>query len=445
MRARAFAAALAAGVLAAGVLAAAPGSAAASRNTSLEFSASGSITVAWHGDPARGCAAAGMCGYSGTTTFPQLDYADLELIHTRHGVVAEFGGIDSDGPTVVRVRREVPGGSPAVCVTHDTASSFTLDLSRAYAGRRWLSVGTDALPAPMASGQCAGPRLGDFVGSLPSRAIRLKALRRAGTRLPLGDASVDTVVSTLVLRSNGERRESGFGGGGGGPGPGGSRRTLTVDVRFRVRRSAGEVAADFRALNAPICQVLDACGTSGRAGYTLDGSSGSLDVYGWAPARGSHIPTLGAAIAAIARRGAVEADGQLGPGSGVTTSAFERPGSPTCTDRARPPAPILFVEGERNGSRLDLATPDEDTSTDSLSDVFRTRCPGPNQRRREREAGAPLASARLATTSLSRPELRIALTRAGRFSSGAYAGSVGGRVELDLVRTRARVKVVRGG
>src|SRR5947208_5368509 len=254
MRARAFVAALAAGVLAAGVLAAAPGSAAASRNTSLEFSANGSITVAWHGDPARGCAAAGMCGYSGTTTFPRLDYADLELIHTRHGVVAEFGSIDSDGQTVVRVRREVPGGSPAVCVTHDITSSFTLDLSRAYAGRRWLSVGTDVLPAPMASGQCAGPRLGDFVGSLPSRAIRLKALRRAGTRVSLagrfpfraGPLSGE-VVSTLVLRSNGERRESGFGGGGGGPGPGGSRRTLTVDMRFRVRRSAGEVAADFRA------------------------------------------------------------------------------------------------------------------------------------------------------------------------------------------------------
>src|SRR4051794_1815341 len=27
---------------------------------------SGGITISWHGDPARGCAAAGLCGYSGS-------------------------------------------------------------------------------------------------------------------------------------------------------------------------------------------------------------------------------------------------------------------------------------------------------------------------------------------------------------------------------------------
>ena len=47
------------------LLAAAPANA---HTTELlgDISATGGVTVTWHGDPARRCAAAGLCGYSGS-------------------------------------------------------------------------------------------------------------------------------------------------------------------------------------------------------------------------------------------------------------------------------------------------------------------------------------------------------------------------------------------
>src|SRR5207237_9719333 len=91
---------------------------------------------------------------------------------------------------------------------------------------------------------------------------------------------------------------------------------------------------------------------------------------------------------------------------------------------------------------VDLTRPDSDGLTDSLSDVFRGRCPGPSQA--DILGGAALASVRLETASLAHRKLRALLSGSGRFSSGAYAGDRSARIVLDLVRTRARVRVVKG-
>src|SRR3989442_11360057 len=100
-------------VLAAGAFGAAPGSAAAARFSTVEFSQSGSITVAWHGDRAAGCETAGMCGYSGSISYGRIVQADLELMRTRRGRLDVSGNVYSDGPAVVRARREGPGAAPA--------------------------------------------------------------------------------------------------------------------------------------------------------------------------------------------------------------------------------------------------------------------------------------------------------------------------------------------
>ncbi|TML83559.1 MAG: hypothetical protein E6G07_01225 [Actinobacteria bacterium] len=433
-------------VLAAGAFGAAPGSAAAARFSTVEFSPSGAITVAWHGDRAAGCEGAGMCGYSGSISYGRIVQADLELMRTRRGRLDVSGNVYSDGPAVVRARREVPGAAPAVCVATGDAPFFNLDVSPAYRGRKWFSLGAGSFPPPIASGQCAGPRLADFQRSMPAAAARLGRLKRRGSRLSLAGrfpfragALSGTVISTVVLRSQGVRKESDRGGGGG---PGGGSKTVEVDLRFRVRRGAGEVAADFRAVEAPVCQVLDACGATGREAYAIAGAGGVIDVSGFAAARGRRIPSLRAAIAAVARGGDVEGEGQIGPSSGITSILFQRPGSASCTDRFRPPAPLLFMEGFGKRFTFDLTTPDSDVLTDSLSDVFRGRCPGPSQA--DILGGAALASVRLETASLAHRKLRAVLSGSGRFSSGAYAGDRSGRVVLDLVRTRARVRVVKG-
>src|SRR5436305_7267901 len=98
----------------AGAVLAAVAPAAAARQA-IRISASGGIVVTWHGDPAGGCQAKGICGYSGTYAQPLA--SDSQTIDTFVGSRTLNPGIDlsADQPAVVRVRRDGPGG-PGTCV-----------------------------------------------------------------------------------------------------------------------------------------------------------------------------------------------------------------------------------------------------------------------------------------------------------------------------------------
>ena len=72
----------------------------------------GVVAVVWHGDPARGCAAAGMCGVDGSVTYRPPGDIDLELDSDGS---AGFGIGESD-PAVVRVRGTTPASAPGGCV-----------------------------------------------------------------------------------------------------------------------------------------------------------------------------------------------------------------------------------------------------------------------------------------------------------------------------------------
>src|SRR5438270_10728427 len=69
------------------------------------LSTSGGVSVAWHGDRARGCAQAGLCGYRGSLTVHPTTEGQLflELAHGRPRSV--FGELDPDQGTVARVQR----------------------------------------------------------------------------------------------------------------------------------------------------------------------------------------------------------------------------------------------------------------------------------------------------------------------------------------------------
>src|SRR4051794_15492694 len=58
------------GTIAATALAAmAPPASAATGGLSMSVRLSGAVVAVWHGDPARGCAAAGVCDVSGSATY----------------------------------------------------------------------------------------------------------------------------------------------------------------------------------------------------------------------------------------------------------------------------------------------------------------------------------------------------------------------------------------
>src|SRR5688572_26378759 len=72
---------------------------------------SGMVSAVWEATPARGCAAAGTCGISGSVTYRAGGFT-LQLDSEGSG----GGSSIATEPTVVRVRRETGTGPPETCV-----------------------------------------------------------------------------------------------------------------------------------------------------------------------------------------------------------------------------------------------------------------------------------------------------------------------------------------
>lgn len=438
---RAIVAGLVAGVLAA---AAASPAVAAPHLTQIGLRTSGSIEVRWHGDRARGCAAAGLCGYRGSIAYPfRRGTGFIERAPTGPGSFLDyFGFLESPGRTVVRTERTVPGGRSALCSQRARTTGFTLSFAPAWGARHWLELGTESFPPLLASGQCAGPRLEDFAGRLPSTIVRRKALDRRGARVSLagrfrfrsGPLS-GTVISTLKLRSRGIRRVRTIDDGGGGDNEPRGKHELAVRLRYRVTSLEGEVRDDFTAVSAPICRVRDACGAHGSEVFSLAEAGKTLEIAGFARTSSRKRPPLRRALHRVVSDGFAFGDVPIDRASGLTTHAFVRRGGATCTDRFRPRRPpLLFVLGERGRVVLSLSS--------GGASVLRGRCPGVTE---TFAGGDELARTRVPVDRLLKRVLRLQL-RAGRgFGGGAYSGTHKAHLDLRLRRTRAQVQVDPAG
>jgi hypothetical protein len=411
------------GVLVAGALVATAPAAARERFRTIGFKTSGSLKVLWHGDPARGCAGAGLCGYSGSIAYPSRPKAFISWF-TGGDFEESTGFLDmSRTPTRVRVTRELPGQAPATCTASRRFTAFTLDLPNAYRGRVWLGLGTQIFPGPIVTGQCAGPLLSDVSPSLPSTAVRLRRLARRGARVSLagrfrfqrGPLS-GVVVSTIRMRSRGAHEEKSGPLGRGHPD---RHRRLFVEMAFKVERAQGEVRSDFRALDAPICRLRDACGTHGSEVYSFAREGGSVEVFGTARTSARHAPSLRRAIRI----------GDAGRSSALSTNVLVRPGGARCTDRLRP-GETYFVLGGRKRLRAELISNDT---------VLDGRCPGPTEE--QSLHGSRLARGRFALSLLARRSPTLVLGARRDFRAGAFRGRHTAHVELRLRRTRARVSV----
>jgi hypothetical protein len=322
-----------------------------------------------------------------------------------------------------------------VCSQRKRFTSLTLSGHRAWRGRDWLMIETNVFPQPLGSGQCAGPRLGDIAPSLPSALVRRRAIKKRGTRVSLrgrfafksGPLS-GHVVSTVRLKSRGVRHIRLIGGEGDEPEGGG--RELQVDLRYRVTRLQGEARNDFRAVDAPICRVRDACGTHGSQVYSLDEADKTLDVFGVVRTHSRRRPSLRRAVRKIARDGYLNGFLGIDRRAGLTTHAFVRPGSATCTDRFRPrQSPLLALVGEEGRLALTLFHSSDAT-------LLRGRCPGPSD-----TAGIDIARLRLSPGRLLKHAFTAQLRRRRSYRTGAYRGTRSARVEVRLRRTRARVRI----
>jgi hypothetical protein len=418
----------------------APGAQAAESFETVELGAKGSLRVVWHGDPAAGCAAAGMCAYYGSTTYHLARRADID-VDRFDGEVDVAGFIAARGRSEAVVRRVLPGGGTAVCRDGAQEEGFTLDMPHAYRDRYTLTFGTDITPSPLVSGSCAGPRLPDIEGSLPTRTMRLRDLKRKGARHDLsgrfrfraGPVSGE-VISTLVLTTRRVTKQN-FGGGGPGSHTERTRPAVFADLEFAVADAHGFVNADFHALDTPICERFDACDASGVERYSLIRGHGRLQVF--AVAYTKQRLTLEQALRRAVHGGELDGFGLVRSRDAATFNLFERPGVPNCIDHAEPPPVSLTLAQKEHRARMTFGEPGFDASSDAGADLLDARCAGPIQG--EVLQGVSLGNGAFPAAALAQRDLHLVLSRRRPFTSGAYRGVGKTHIVLDLKRVRASV------
>jgi hypothetical protein len=417
-------------LLASAALAAAvPAAPAAAQTRRVHFAFSGSLTFSWHGDPARGCAAAGLCDYAGSLTLGPPASGDVTIAD---GVVTGFssGGLD-EATLAVRVARDRPGGAGGSCVDALPGDPVEFDVTRVAATRYAIHLAAD-----LSAGRCAGPLPVELATALEPPAFDLTRIGPSGTtvRWPGGPLTAGPfsgeVTSSLAARVTRAR-----------PAPRRPRvapPSLAQQLRthhvwttsgswtYRVASLSGSAGA--RVEGAGDCVLLDSCGVAGTLDYRLAATTGQLTVIANRLAVTPPRRTRSGAVDV----GALSLDGfgQLGTATGTLTASLTRPGEPPCADADQLSAPELSV---RRVDARRLAITFGDASSD---DLLRSRCPGPSQV--DVFGAGSIARATVPLRDLGRPRLRVTLARGGAFSAPGYAGTRHAALTLDLRLKRVR-------
>lgn len=396
--------------------------------------ASGSIIYTWYGDPARRCAAVGVCGVRGALIIEAQGPADAQ--GEGRQLIINLGG----GSSTVRVLTGT-GQSAAECVdTTPNGGGEAVFVARTAGGRLAATV-----QPPVSSGRCAGPLARDLAG------LRL-AVRRTGGRRPSFDLRGSqsfaagpfsgSLVSTLVLRP------SPAGGGGASSsssasGPGGpARRKVLIErvsLRYVVTSLPGSLEISFAGEPDPFCAGLDTCGTTG----TLSLSP--------APLRGTLTLTASRTVRRrVSARQAI-ADfraGRLGNpfgflatrGVGITVSeTYDAADGSRCQDSSSRSQSALFVGGPRRsgGVQVGLSEPGNSGS------LLRTHCPGPSDMDVVGSQGT-FARGVISRADLLAARSAVYLSKPGSFSGVGYVGSRSGAIGLSLALQRVHAGTVQG-
>ncbi|MEA2423080.1 MAG: hypothetical protein QOF55_2179, partial [Thermoleophilaceae bacterium] len=423
-------------VCAVALTAAAPAVAAPGRLAST-LTVTGSVTIAWHGDPARGCAGAGLCGYRGSLGARPDRFGQLTTL-LRHGRPAEGEGyLDLIEAPVTRVRRVEEAGDGGACADLARSSALYVTMTRRADGRLRLRLDADGL----SPGRCAGPDLTHAMAGLRGTTISTARLLRGGTvdmssHAPLASGRFSgTVASTVRLRLGHARPQTDHTFTDFGQGVQEQKRrspqVVHLHATYRVTRLTGKLATSFGGLAAPLCATVDGCGVSGASSWAILSAGGSveLDAFTLAPPRDR---SLRGAIDAIGKRGGLAfAAGRFRHALGTTAAHVTRPDGVACNDAQRVPAPGLSSPVNARSFQLDLGG---EQAEPGEGDVVRAGCPGPAQQ--DVLGTRPLATASLPLRALLYRRVQIEMSGAGRFGDDAYAGTRGAHFTLTLRRVR---------
>jgi hypothetical protein len=404
-----------------------------SRQRVVNSELTGPLLIAWRGDPAHGCAGAGLCGVTGT----------LQM-HLGGASASSSGGapqlIANDDGAVARVQTTQPDGSVTTCADL-VPVQFDFGLGRAggrLAAEISTAFGSGQTPS---SGRCAGPTSGDMAKlALPAR--------RVASGYDFSGHSSFTAGPFAVTVISGVRGRITFGSQGGGAG--GSDISVvsgtTVPVKphsalverasftYRVSGFSGVLNTDFAGLTPPQCDALGACGVTGRLVQAF-AAHGSLTFMGariatrragrdraLADLRHGDMPLSDTFAEQAVHESVAETSAQTGGLACAATSSIALAGA-------------LASRPRRGSDKLELSDPVDGFGGGPL-DAFRTPCPGPSAQDILGPGGGAMATATVAARRLGAGHLSIVFRSRGSFDSSAYTGRRSGVLVLGLVLVR---------
>ena len=399
-------------------------------STTVTVGFSGSVAISFHGDRGSGCAAKGLCGYSGVITWrPGIAGnsgvlgIDKLRVHGRTLELATFFVFsDPIGPPSLRsaVRREAAGAAVGTCADVPSpggSSSTALSIDHGT-----ISVAVLGKTSSVLATRCAGPLDADVAGAMPARSIGVTAAARghrlidlSGTHDFASGGFAGTVRSTLVMHLRSAQTASAGAGSSGSPA--GAERVVSMPLTATL--SAATLSASIRGVSTPdVCMTLDSCGARGTAQLALRRSVGRGTLTAFGPARRPYRDFL--AALGLSRRGraaGIQAFGDIQLSSGGRLDwRLTQPGF--CSDSAQVSAgDISLAVGSGRLSAFDGA-----------SGFSHLRCPGPL-------LGETLdigASAAVPLGDLSHRLFTMRLRGSGGFSDDGYTGDVGGGLSLAV-------------
>ncbi len=381
----------------------------------------GAVVVSFHGDPAVGCAAMGVCGISGQAGYDGDGAAQLLATIVGRGPHAKVAGVafgedQTTGETAL-VTRTAPDGSVHTCSDTGPSTGSSLSLSGTL-----LATQLDALPDDLTLGvRCAAPARSDIAAALPSPTVALSGLIAKGGVVDMsgsepfaGHGFSGTVTSTLSLAIGRKSPSSATGSSSQGPLP------KAVFARYGITGVGGTLSAHFAGPADPgECAVLDACGLSSDVVLSAPAATGTASFDAFALGRG-RTPAQ-----RMAHAGTVL--GQLDIATGFTLAA-----TASWPDQAQPCTDSLGGLGlqasaSSSGGHVVVALFPEQ------QDIFRSRCPGPFAG--DFAASRPLELGSFPARSLGAPSLTVHLERQSTATADdGYTATVTPDLTLKLRR-----------
>jgi hypothetical protein len=358
----------------------------------------GALTVQFHGDQATGCAARGICGFSGTVIWQPPPTATLGADTFRdHGrieydVSLELGNSVVGGPpeaggvTTAEVRFAPNGSSGSASTCSDAA--FTGSNIEMPVHLRAASVTLAAAAPSLLATRCGGPLQSDIANQLARRVVDVASLSHGRIGISLASSSefavhglAGTVTSTVQMRLGRPHTHRASSGGSSSRQP----KTRLVRVEYSARLNG---SADIHAQGDPSsCAPLGSCGTNGTFSMQVHSRPGKLVIFAFAESR----RPLRDQLAALGVSKPGNPRGILVVGAflvrGPTAYAVDvAQGANTCKDTGATGPGVFLVQGF--GRSLTAGF-------NQGPPVLHLRCPGPTLSLDNGIASAPVRLARL--------------------------------------------------